>query len=93
MTTTDEPVIEVKHLAKRYRIGLDRTYKTFGETAVNALKSPVKALKRLRQRTDTFWALKDITFEVDKGEVVGIIGRNGAGFHPELTCACMSFTP
>jgi hypothetical protein len=31
MTTTDEPVIEVKHLAKRYRIGLDRTYKTFSD--------------------------------------------------------------
>jgi hypothetical protein len=29
MTTTNEPIIEVKHLAKRYRIGLDRTYKTF----------------------------------------------------------------
>ena len=79
MTTLDEPVIEVKHLAKQYRIGLDRTYKTFSESAVNVMKSPVQSLKKLRQRTDTFWALKDITFEVNKGEVVGIIGRNGAG--------------
>jgi len=127
MTATEKPIIEVKHLSKRYRIGLDRTYKTFCESAVNVLKSPVKALRKLRQRTDTFWALQDINFEVNKGEVVGIIGRNGAGkstllkilarithptegevvlrgrvgsllevgtgFHPELTCACMSFTP
>ena len=79
MTTTNEPLIEVKHLAKRYRIGLDRTYKTFSETAVTTLKSPVQALRNLTKREDTFWALKDINFEVNKGEVVGIIGRNGAG--------------
>jgi hypothetical protein len=51
MRTTDEPIIEVKHLAKRYRIGLDRTYKTFCESAVNVMKSPVQALRKLRQRT------------------------------------------
>jgi len=79
MTTMDEPMIEVKHLAKRYRIGMDRTYKTFCESTVNVMKSPVQALKKLRQRTGTFWALKDINFEVQRGEVVGIIGRNGAG--------------
>jgi lipopolysaccharide transport system ATP-binding protein len=79
MTTTEEPVIEVKHLAKQYRIGMDRTYKTFCESAVNTLKSPVKTLRNLRMQNDTFWALKDINFEVNRGEVVGIIGRNGAG--------------
>ena len=79
MTTPDEPIIEVKHLSKRYRIGMDQAYKTFCESAVNVLKSPLKAIKRIGQRTDTFWALKDINFEVNKGEVVGIIGRNGAG--------------
>jgi hypothetical protein len=46
----DEPIIEVKHLAKRYRIGMDRTYKTFSESAVNIMKSPVQSLKKLRQR-------------------------------------------
>jgi len=71
MTTSDEPIIEVKHLSKRYRIGLDQAYKTFCETAVTTLKSPVQALRKLRQRTDTFWALQDITFEVQRGEVVG----------------------
>jgi hypothetical protein len=33
----EEPIIEVKHLAKRYKIGLDRTYKTFCESAVNVM--------------------------------------------------------
>ena len=83
MTFTDAPIIEVKHLAKRYKIGLDRTYTTFSESAVNVLKSPVKALRKLRQRTDTFWALKDITFEVQRGEVVGPQRRGQVHAPPE----------
>jgi len=97
MRTTDEPIIEVKHLAKRYWIGLDRTYKTFSETAVNALKSPVQALRNLTKRTDTFWALKEINFEVHaarRGRRYYRPQRRGQDDAPEdITCACMSFTP
>jgi len=73
------PIIQVKHLSKRYQIGMDRTYKTFCETAIDTLKSPLKRLKSFSRQEETFWALKDINFEVNRGEVVGIIGKNGAG--------------
>jgi lipopolysaccharide transport system ATP-binding protein len=73
------PIIQVKHLSKRYQIGMDRTYKTFCETAVDTIKSPLKRLKSFSRQEETFWALKDINLEVYPGEIVGIIGKNGAG--------------
>ena len=41
----EDPIIQVKYISKRYQIGMDRTYKTFGETAVDTIKSPLKRLK------------------------------------------------
>jgi len=75
----EKPIIEVKHLSKEYRIGMDRTYKRFSESVTNAVRHPVRTLRGLTGPKETFWALKDINFEVERGEVLGIIGRNGAG--------------
>jgi lipopolysaccharide transport system ATP-binding protein len=81
MTTLkkNEPIIEVKHLSKKYSIGVDKTYKTLCNSFAYAAKNPLKMLKGSFEPNNTFWALKDVNFEIKRGEVVGIIGRNGAG--------------
>tara|TARA_R110002020_G_scaffold47937_2_gene137031 strand:+ start:91202 stop:92476 length:1275 start_codon:yes stop_codon:yes gene_type:complete len=80
-------VIKVSNLSKRYRLGLkEKTDKTLINRIGTALISPFKNYKMLRQLShfgkndeSIFWALKDVNFEVNEGEVLGIIGNNGAG--------------
>jgi lipopolysaccharide transport system ATP-binding protein len=73
-------IISVENLSKQYRIGTKLPYKTFRESLMNAITSPAKLFKRNGSGEDsTIWALKDVSFEVQQGEVIGIIGRNGAG--------------
>src|SRR5256885_979335 len=46
----------------------------------NSSPVPTDSQSAIRDsQSDTFWALKDVSFEVKRGEVVGMIGRNGAG--------------
>lgn len=69
----------VSHLGKQYQLGgLQEQYLTFRDAIVNTLKAPINAFHPSKS-TEMFWALKDVSFEVERGDVVGIIGRNGAG--------------
>src|SRR5437016_4097867 len=79
--------IEVQGLSKRYRIGgRPVPYRTLRDTMVDRLTAPWRRVRSLTggrespsRANETFWALRDVSFEVAPGEVVGIIGRNGAG--------------
>lgn len=76
-----KPIIRVEGLSKKYRIGARRAAPTtLGETVARALRSPLAAFRRRGVGGDSaLWALRDVSFEVQPGEVVGVIGRNGAG--------------
>jgi lipopolysaccharide transport system ATP-binding protein len=79
--------VRVENLGKRYHIGQRAHYNTVRETFSNLVGSPFARLRGrpiVRQpsrhfRSNTFWALRDVSFELRQGELLGIIGRNGAG--------------
>src|SRR5450432_4428142 len=73
-----ESVIHVEGLGKRYKIGERERYFALRDVLTRALSAPFKN-KEARKGAEYIWALKDVSLDVQQGEVVGLIGRNGAG--------------
>ena len=80
--------IRVENLGKQYHIGRKQErYQSLRDTITDAFVAPFRRVRNLLRGQATgaaeldqaFWALQDISFEVKPGEVLGIIGRNGAG--------------
>ncbi|MBN2448210.1 MAG: ABC transporter ATP-binding protein, partial [Phycisphaerae bacterium] len=78
-----EPAIVTENLGKQYSLGLrDQSQRSLAEGIMHALAAPYRRFQQLRgygQGDDRFWAVRDVSFSVRPGEVVGIIGRNGSG--------------
>jgi lipopolysaccharide transport system ATP-binding protein len=74
--------IRSEGLGKRYQLGKSARYKTLREALPDFFRSAALRVRTLGSddsSREVFWALRDVSFDVQHGEVVGVIGRNGAG--------------
>ena len=76
-----KPIVSVRNLSKRYYVERPRNNSpTFRDAVIEAFTSSfVNFRNRQKNLGVPLWALKEVSFDVNPGEVVGVIGRNGAG--------------
>jgi homopolymeric O-antigen transport system ATP-binding protein len=74
-----KPIIKATNVTKQYQLGSSQnSFVTLRDTLSEVVRTPFKR-PRVNSKAETVMALRDVSFEVQPGEVLGIIGRNGAG--------------
>ncbi len=82
----NEPIIQIRGIGKKYNITHAKGgYVALRDVLTSIAKSPFRFFKQKAKeatglaKAEEFWALKDVSLDIQKGDIVGIIGSNGAG--------------
>lgn len=71
-------MIDINGVAMKFNLGIEKGF-SIKQGFVNFFDPKIRKKRKEQKQNNSFWALKDITFHINKGEVVGLIGSNGAG--------------
>jgi lipopolysaccharide transport system ATP-binding protein len=69
-------VIRASGLSKRYRLGQREAYGSLRDSLARAVRRPFGSAP---DESSILWALRDVSFDVGDGDILGIVGRNGSG--------------
>jgi lipopolysaccharide transport system ATP-binding protein len=76
---SSDAVIRVEGVGKRYPLGERESYRALRDAIAGAITAPIDRLRRRGALRPELWALSDVSFELQRGDVLGLIGANGAG--------------
>lgn len=71
-------MIEVQNVSMRFNLGIEKN-NSLKQMAVDLFSRKARQARQERKNQNEFWALQDVSFKVEKGEVLGFVGSNGAG--------------